>query len=158
MASTQQPTMIEIPEGVHRVHACSIRCGSETWPFAEREAPAIRDHWEQRSAQNPKFFNGRVHIMTSGSLREGCLEGILAATDFAASLYWRETGYRDQSVVDCFGSAIFLGSDSTLIYGRQTSGNINAGMIYPPGGFIDASDIDTCGAVDIDRNIARVIV
>ncbi len=149
--------MIEVPEGVHRIQRCSIRCGTETWPFACREGDAIRRHWNWRSENNPKFFNGRVYVMTSGALREDCLEGGLAATDFAASLYWRETGYRDQAVVDCFGSAILLGSDGTLIYGRQTPGNINSGMLYPPGGFIDRRDFDSCGTVDFDGSIAREV-
>ncbi len=95
--------------------------------------------------------------MTSGALQDDCLDGVLAATDFAASLYWRETGYRDQAVVDCFGSAIFLGSDGALIYGRQSAGHINAGMLYPPGGFIDERDIGRGGAVDLDASIAREI-
>ncbi len=150
--------MIEIPEGVHRVQKCSIRCGAASWPFASQEESAIRCHWSQRSAENPKFFNGCVYIMISGALRQGHIEGRLAATDFAASLYWRETGYRDRTVVDCFGSAIFLGSDGALIYGRQTPGNVNAGMIYPPGGFIDRRDIGSSGAVDFDGSVAREVM
>jgi 8-oxo-dGTP pyrophosphatase MutT (NUDIX family) len=149
--------MIEIPEGVHRIRRCAIRCGAEPWPFASFEENAICRHWSQRSASNPKFFNGRVYIMTSGALRQDCLVGNLAATDFAASLYWREAGYRDRTVVDCFGSAILLGSDGALIYGRQTSGNINSGMLYPPGGFIDQCDFFSCGMADLDGSIAREV-
>jgi 8-oxo-dGTP pyrophosphatase MutT (NUDIX family) len=149
--------MIEIPQGVHRVHECLIRCGAASWPFASREESAIRRHWARRSAGNPKFFNGGVYIMTAGALLQGYLEGSLAATDFAASLYWRETGYQDRTVVDCFGSAILLGSDGALIYGRQTAGNINAGMVYPPGGFIDRRDVGNSGAVDLEGSVAREV-
>ena len=95
--------------------------------------------------------------MISGGLRQSYLEGSLAATDFAATLYWRENGYRDRTVVDCFGSAIFLGSDGALIYGRQTPGNINAGMVYPLGGFIDRRDVGSCGAVDLEGSVAREV-
>ncbi len=150
--------MIEIPEGVHRVRSCSIRCDAPCWPFAAEENLAIRRHWAMRSAENPKFFNGRVHIMTSGALRRGRLEGSIAATDFAASLYWRESGFKDRTVVDCFGSAIFVASDGGLIYGRQTPGNINSGLIYPPGGFLDERDIGASGAVDIDGSVAREVM
>jgi len=69
--------MIDIPEGVHRVRGCSIRCGAGTWVLAGREESAIRDHWKKRSSENPKFFDGRVYVMTSGRLRDGCLEGNL---------------------------------------------------------------------------------
>jgi len=149
--------MITVPEGVHHIRRCRVRRSTEIWPFASREEDAIRSHWTQRSANNPKYFNGRVYVMTSGALREDCLEGSLAARDFAASLYWRETGYRDRTVVDCFGSAILLGSDGTLIYGRQTPGNINSGKLYPAGGFIDRRDFDMCGTVDFDGSIAREV-
>jgi hypothetical protein len=84
--------MIEIPEGVHDIRRCSIRRSTEIWPFASREEDAIRSHWTQRSANNPKFFNGRVYVMTSGALQEDCFEGSLAATNFAAS-----RSRRDQS-------------------------------------------------------------
>jgi hypothetical protein len=150
--------MIEIPEGVHRVHHCSIRRDAPRWSFAAEEDPAIRRHWALRSAENPKFFNGRVHIMTSGALRRGRLEGSLAETDFAASLYWRESGFKDRTVVDCFGSAIFVASDGALVYGQQTPGNINSGLIYPPGGFLDERDIGASGAVDIDGSVAREVM
>jgi hypothetical protein len=149
--------MITIPEGVHRIRRCRVRCSTEIWTFASREEGAIRAHWARRSANNSKFFNGRVYVMTWGALQEDCLEGSLVATDFAASLYWRETGYRDQTVADCFGSAILLGADGTLIYGRQTPGNINSGMLYPPGGFIDRRDFDRCDTVDFDGSIAREV-
>jgi hypothetical protein len=150
--------MIEIPEGVHRVGACSIWRDAPCWPFAAEEDLAIRRHWALRSAENPKFFNGRVHIMTSGALRRGRLEGSLAATDFAASLYWRETGFKDRKVVDCFGSAIFVASDGALVYGRQTPGNLNSGLIYPVSGFLDERDIGASGAADIDAGVAREVM
>ena len=50
-----------------------------------------------------------------------------------------------------------LASDGTLIYGRQTPGNINSGKLYPPGGFIDRRDFDMCGTVDFDGSIAREV-
>lgn len=151
--------MIEIPEGVHHVGACSIRRrDAPCWAFADEENLAIRRHWALRSAENPKFFNGRVLIMTSGALRRGRLEGSLAATDFAASLYWRESGFKDRTVVDCFGSAIFVSSDGALVYGRQTPGNLNSGVIYPPSGFLDERNIGASGAVGIDESVAREVM
>jgi hypothetical protein len=68
--------MITIPEGVHRIRRCRVRCSTEIWTFASREEGAIRAHGARRSANNPKFFNGRVHVMTRGALQEDCLEGV----------------------------------------------------------------------------------
>ena len=149
--------MIDIPDGVYLISACTLRRTLEPWAFAERERTAIKRHWAQRSAATPGFFNGRVFVMVAGSCVGDRLEGHLAATDFASSLYWRETGYRDHSVVDCFGSALLIASDGALIYGRQAPGNVNSGMIYPPGGFIDRNDVGDDGRIDIDGSIIREI-
>jgi len=147
--------MIEIPDGVHRIGSYSIRRSGEAWAFAEREKSAIESHWAHRLAQNPKFFNGRVHIMLSGGLSQGHLSGTVAETDFASSLFWRETGFRDPDVADCFGAAIFSCADNSLVFGRQSPGNINSGLVYPPSGFLDPRDIDESGMADLDGSIAR---
>ena len=149
---------IDIPDGVHPIAACSIHRRAGTWPFAEQERAAISQHWNQRSAENAGFFNGRVHIMTQCARDGTHLSGELVETDFATSLFWRDTGYRDATVLDCFGSAILVGADGALIYGRQASGNVNAGLIYPPSGFIDRRDIAPDGRVDFDHGIGRELV
>ncbi len=149
--------MIEIPDGVHRIGSYSIRRSEEAWAFAERERNRIESHWACRSAQNPKFFNGRVHIMLSGSLSGDHLSGTIAETDFASSLFWRETGFKDPGVADCFGAAIFSCADNSLVFGRQSPGNINSGLVYPPGGFLDPRDIGENGMADLDRSIAREV-
>ena len=149
--------MIDIPEGVYLINACALRRTAEPWAFAERERTAIERHWVRRAAVTPGFFNGRVFVMVAGSCVGDRLEGHLAETDFASSLYWRETGFRDPSIVDCFGSALLIASDGALIYGRQAPGNVNSGMIYPPGGFIDRHDVGDDGRIDIDGSIVREI-
>ena len=148
---------IDIPDGVYRISACALRRTGERWAFADREQTAIQRHWVRRSAETPAFFNGCVYVMVEATLDHDSFAGRLVETDFASSLYWRETGYRDPTVVDCFGSALLIGADGALIYGRQAPGHVNSGLIYPPGGFIDRNDIGRDGAVDIDGSVNREI-
>jgi len=145
----------KLRDGARHVATCSLRRVAGTWPFADQEQAAIRAHWARRVGENPGFFNGTVHVMTTATLAGGHFAGTLVETDFASSLYWRETGYRDRTVVDCFGSAILVSADGALIYGRQAPGHVNAGLVYPPGGFIDGGDVGPDGHVDLDGSIGR---
>ncbi|MCC7252422.1 NUDIX hydrolase [Hyphomicrobium sp.] len=128
------------------------------WAFADRSREEIDQHWELRTHEKPGFFNGVVHLMTECALSAG---GMFSArfvrTDFKSFLYWRETGWCDQSVMDAFGSALILSADGQVLLGRQSAGHLNSGLCYPPSGFIDVRDIGPDGRIDIDGSVAREI-
>lgn len=149
--------MISIPEGVHLIQTCAVRRVDEPWAFAVAHKEEIAAHWERRKRDNPKFFNGRVYITKEASLKDGELQGWLVEVDFASSLYWRETGFSDSSVVDCFAAAIILCTDNALIYGRQATGHVNSGLAYPPCGFLDQRDVHADGTVDLEASAAREV-
>lgn len=150
--------MISISNGIHRAASCSIARIEGRWPFAEREGEAISRNWQRRSKESSALFNGRVFIARTATLRGSEFRAEIVETDFAAALYWRDSGYGDETVVDCFGSAIIQGADGALIYGRQSPGHLNAGRLYPPSGFIDRRDLTPDGRIDIDASIAREVV
>jgi 8-oxo-dGTP pyrophosphatase MutT (NUDIX family) len=85
------------------------------------------------------------------------LSGRFLRTDFKSFLYWRESGWPDRSVMDAFGSALILSSDGHALLGRQRAGNLNSGLCYPPGGFIDVGDVRPDGTIDIEASVAREI-
>jgi 8-oxo-dGTP pyrophosphatase MutT (NUDIX family) len=85
------------------------------------------------------------------------LRARLLATDFKSYLHWREAGFPDAGVIDGFGSALIKSSDQAFLLGRQRAGNINGGLTYLPGGFIDGRDVDAAGRIDIAASIAREI-
>ena len=58
-------------------------------------------------------------------------------------------------VRDAFGSALIRSAEGHVILGRQRAGNINAGIAYLPGGFIDARDVTAAGKIDISASILR---
>ncbi len=134
---------------------CDLRLVPGTWDFAEVNAAAIDAHWERRRAEAPAFFNGRIHVMTS-CVRDGAtFAGRFIAVDFKPFLYWHETGEADRSVYDAFGSGVLWSADGAVLLGRQRAGNINAGLTYPPGGFIDARDVDPDGRIDVAGSVRR---
>lgn len=149
------------PDEKHVFEALSLdlRVTDGHWPFAEHHKDAIEIHWRERLAETPSFFNGVVHLLTAYSLSsDGLLTARFVRSDFKSFLYWRETGWPDTTVMDAFGSALIFSAEGHLLLGRQRAGNLNSGLLYPPGGFIDARDVGHHGLIDLEASVAREIM
>jgi hypothetical protein len=145
-------------ERVFKVPCVDLRVTDGAWAFADRYRGEIEGHWARRVRETPGFFNGTVFVMARYRVAaDGCLSAQFVRTDFKSFLYWRETGWRDESVMDGFGSALILSADGQVLLGRQSAGNLNSGLCYPPSGFIDTRDVGADGAIDIDGSVAREI-
>jgi hypothetical protein len=135
-----------------------LRVVEGDWAFADSHSAEIDEHWTRRTAEAPRFFNGVVHLLVHYAVSaDGLLSARFIRTDFKSFLYLRETGWRDDSVADSFGSALIFSSEGHLLLGRQQHGNLNAGMCYPPSGFIDAGDVGPGGVIDISQSALREI-
>ncbi len=141
--------------GVVRIESYALRVVERAWPFAASNAAAIAANWQARSAANPSFFNGPIHLLSEWHMTGGCFSGAFIRTDFASYLYWRDQGYADPSMIDCFGSAVLRSSDGKILLGRQAPGHVNSGLTYFPGGFIDDRDVTPEGAIDIAASVRR---
>jgi len=145
-------------DGVDWVSDCRLRVMPGGWDYARAHAAAIDAHWQARLQTNPGYFNGVVHVIADGaaaSREVGVFSADLIASDFKSFLYWKECGYPPAGVRDAFGSAILRSAEGHVLLGRQSAGNINAGLAYLPGGFIDDRDVDGDGVVDIGASIVR---
>ncbi len=96
-------------------------------------------------------------MLASHSLGADRFEGQLMPVEFKSFLYWKEHGYPDTSVRDTFGSALIRSAEGHILLGRQRAGNINAGLAYLPGGFIDGRDVAADGSIDIAASVAREV-
>lgn len=143
---------------VRRADTCTLTVGGGAWDFAELNAAAIDAHWQAGSRDNPNFFNGVIHLLAGSTFDGGHFRGDLVRTDFKSYLYWREMGFpAEAGVRDAFGSALIRSAEGHVLLGRQREGNINSGLVYLPGGFIDARDVDDTGAVDIAGSVLREV-
>jgi 8-oxo-dGTP pyrophosphatase MutT (NUDIX family) len=142
---------------VARVERCELAVTGRDWPFARENAEAIDAHWQRRTAECPGYFNGRIHMLSSYTLDDGIFDGRLTEVEFKQFLYWRDMGQPDAAVFDAFGSALIRSADDAVLLGRQRPGNINAGLAYLPGGFIDTRDVDAAGRVDIRASVLREV-
>jgi hypothetical protein len=138
-----------------RVAHCDLSVVDWEWPFAAGEARQIAQFWAQRSAQNPRLFDGVVYLMRDYRLSDGGLAGALFKTDFKTFLYWRQHRVAaTETVRECFGASLIRSAEGHVLLGRQGPGQLNSGLFYPPSGVIDAQDVRG-GSIDIDGNVVR---
>ncbi len=148
-----------IPEyRLHPVNRIELRLVNETWPFAKANKAEIASHWQALTAQNSSLFNGNILLMVRGGLTGDLFQADLIEVDYASFITWRDWGWCDETVHDCYGSAIVVSSDGALVMGRMGLHTVNAGKIYPPGGSLTREDLLYGGAVDLTASIARELV
>ena len=129
--------------------------GPGKWAFAQDERTRIKEHWRKLADQNPRIWNGDVLICSTTSLANKVLSGQFIKTDYASFVAWRDWGWPDKTVSNCFGSAAVLSSDGALLYGRMADHTLNSGKLYPPGGSLEMRDVRPDGRVDVMGSIIR---
>ena len=144
---------------VSRIASVELTVGKGNWPYAENHKSAIANHWNIATARNANFFNGTVHVISHLHKSGDHVSAHFIATEFKNLLYWRDEGFpAEAKVLDGFGSALIRSSEGYIVLGRQRAGNINEGLAYLPGGFIDHRDVTADGIVDIRSSIARELL
>jgi 8-oxo-dGTP pyrophosphatase MutT (NUDIX family) len=85
---------------------------------------------------------------------DGALRGAYFETDFASFIAWRDWGWPDMSVRNCFGQAALRAADGAFLLGVMGPHTLNAGRIYFPSGTPDPKDV-VGDAVDLDGSVLR---
>lgn len=132
------------------------------WPFAELEAERIEAHWAARKAKLPRMFNGRILLCGRHEFaRRGdgatVLRGAYFAADYKAYLTWRDFGFPDAAVVNCFSMAALQSSDGAFLLGEMADHTANAGAVYFAAGTPDLSDVFD-GRVDLAASVRRELL
>jgi 8-oxo-dGTP pyrophosphatase MutT (NUDIX family) len=147
------------PDRVDMVAAAVLTVADRPWPYAVAHREAIARHWRLATAANPGFFNGVIHLTETLEIVDGQAVARLVKTDFQSYLYWRDEGFpKAAGMRDGFGSALIRSAEGHMLLGRQRPGNINAGLAYLPGGFIDARDVGPDRTVDLSASVAREVL
>jgi hypothetical protein len=111
------------------------------WPFAEARRAEIDAHFAVRRRAVPDLWNGRVLLMNDVAVAGGVVRGTFFETGFADFIAWRDWGFPDRSVVNCFAMAALRASDGAYLLGVMSTFTANPGRIYFPAGTPDPSDI-----------------
>ncbi len=131
------------------------------WDFARDEAARIDAHWRKCQAEKPKLFDGRVLLLRDGEFlntAEGAVfRGDFFETDFRNFLAWRDFGFPDGEVYNCFSMAALRSRDGGWLLGEMGSHTATAGKIYFAAGTPDPSDIRG-DKVDLAASVARELL
>ncbi|WP_246657257.1 NUDIX hydrolase [Methylocystis sp. B8] len=130
------------------------------WRFAEERAAEIERHWQERRRVNPALYDGsvllacRVELITS---EDGAriLRMSLFKTRFSRFVAWRDFGWPDKTVSNCFSMPAVRARDGAYLLGEMAPSHSSAGQLYFPCGTPDPSDIVAHGKVDLVGNLVR---
>lgn len=142
-------------DSVERVVRCVLEARDLPWRYAEQHAAEIDTFWSERGAAQSGLFNGTIYMLETQLLAVGEFRALLKPVEFKSFYYWRARGFPEAGIRDSFGSALIRSAEGHVLLGRQRAGNLNAGLSYLPGGFIDPRDVDPTGRIDISASILR---
>jgi len=132
-----------------------LRFEPQPWPWAEANRAFVERNFEEAREKRPALWNGRVLLLHRFAIEAGVFRGAYLATDFAAFLAWRDAGFPDPSVRNCFSAGALRAADGAFLLGRMARHTANAGKIYFPAGTPDPGDVGADGAVDLMGSVLR---
>jgi 8-oxo-dGTP pyrophosphatase MutT (NUDIX family) len=124
------------------------------WPFARERRGEIDDHFAALCRSKPEMWNGRVLLMKDAAIGDGVVRGTYFETGFADFMAWRDWGFPDRAVHNCFSMGALRGSDGGYLLGVMSAFTANAGRIYFPAGTPEPSDV-IGSTVDLVGNVLR---
>jgi len=131
-----------------------LRFEPAPWSFANERRAEIDVHFAKLRTEKPEMWNGRVLLLRRGEIVDGVLSGAYLETDFASFITWRDWGFPDKTIRNCFPMAALRSADGAFLLGVMGGHTATAGQIYFPAGTPDPNDVvgDT---VDLERGVIR---
>lgn len=140
------------------VKALDLRLQPRAWTWAEANRAATETHFEKQRERWPGIWNGRVLLLHRFAIEQGIFRGAYMETDFASFLHWRDAGFPDTSVFNCFAMGALRAADGAFLLGRMAKHTANAGKVYFPSGTPDPNDVRDDGIVDLDGSVRRELL
>ena len=142
----------------------SLACSVETydWAFAREHEARIDAYWEKLRAERPSLYNGRVLLMHDWRITDEGHGAVLHSrhfeTGFKSFIGWRDFGFPDPSVRNCFSMAALRSADGAFLLGVMGAHTSNAGLIYFPAGTPDPGDVASGGKLDLAGSAVRELL
>jgi 8-oxo-dGTP pyrophosphatase MutT (NUDIX family) len=149
---SMEPSIVEVDR-------LDCRLVAHRWAFAEAEAAALDRNWAESLARNPTLYDGPVLLACRAEIDMEAGKRALSVdafeTRFSRFLGWRDLGWRDASVFNCFAMPAVRSSDGAFLVGEMGPDHSAAGLRYFPGGTPDPNDVIEGGVVDLEGSLAR---
>ncbi|NBT96327.1 MAG: NUDIX hydrolase [Methylocystaceae bacterium] len=142
-----------------QVDRLECRISNYDWAFEKDRAQDILGHWRACTQRNPSLYDGRIllaqRIEADLSDAERVLRVDFFETSFSAFMAWRDFGWPDKTIFNCFSQAAVCAREGAFLLGEMGSDHSNAGAFYFPCGNPDLSDVRPSGAVDLRESLIR---
>jgi 8-oxo-dGTP pyrophosphatase MutT (NUDIX family) len=139
-----------------RISRLELAFAPRPWPFADRHRDEIARHFETLKQTKPAVWNGRILLLYDHAVVGDVFRGAYFETDYASFIAWRDWGFPDATVRNCFSLGALRGADGGFLLGVMNSHTLNAGKIYFPAGTPEPNDI-VGGEVDLAGSIWREV-
>jgi 8-oxo-dGTP pyrophosphatase MutT (NUDIX family) len=139
---------------VVRIERAEMRFKPKPWPFAQARRAEIEAHFAGLKRERPGLWNGRVLLLHEFAIADSVLRGAYFETDFASFIAWRDWGWPDGAIRNCFGQAALQAADGAYLLGVMAGHTLNAGRIYFPSGTPDPTDVNG-SEVDLAGSVLR---
>ena len=123
------------------------------WRFADERRADI-DAYFADMQRRKAVWNGRVLLLHDWALKDDVMRGDFLETDFASYIAWRDWGFPDGGVTNCFAQGALRAADGAFLLGVMGAHTAGAGSIYFPSGTPDPKDV-AGGTVDLDGSVMR---
>ena len=141
---------------VLRIRRLELAFVPRPWQFAMDRRAEIARHFDELQRAKPAMWNGRILLLNEHAIAGEVFRGTYFETDYASFIAWREWGFPDPTVKNCFSLGALRGSDGGFLLGVMSSHTLNAGKVYFPAGTPEPGDI-TDGTVDLAGSIRREV-
>jgi 8-oxo-dGTP pyrophosphatase MutT (NUDIX family) len=139
-----------------RLQRLDLAFAPRPWPFAQENRAEIARYFDKLRETKPAVWNGRILLLHAHAIADGVFSGAYFETDYASFVAWRDWGFPDPTVRNCFSLGALRGSDGAFLLGVMGAHTLNAGKIYFPAGTPDPKDVS--GAiVDLAASIRREV-
>jgi 8-oxo-dGTP pyrophosphatase MutT (NUDIX family) len=130
-----------------------LRLAPRPWRFADERRADI-DAYFADMQRRKAVWNGRVLLLHEWALQDDCMRGAFLETDFASYIAWRDWGFPDAGVTNCFAQGALRAADGAFLLGVMGQHTAGAGAIYFPSGTPDPKDV-AAGTVDLEGSVMR---
>ena len=139
-----------------RLERLELAFAPTPWRFAAERRDEIDRHFATLRQTKPELWNGRMLLLTDHIIDQAVLRGSFLETDFASFIAWRDWGFPETGVRNCFAMGALRARGGAYLLGIMGPHTVNAGKIYFPAGVPDLDDVvgDT---VDLASNVRREV-
>ncbi len=150
------PTADAHASSIVRLDRLELAFAPRPWPFAAERRDEIDRHFATLRQAKPELWNGRMLLLAEHAIERTVLRGAFLETDFASFVAWRDWGFPESGVRNCFAMGALRAGDGAYLLGVMGPHTVNAGSVYFPAGVPDLDDI-IGDEVDLASNVRREV-